>query len=140
MSVERNKALVAEVIERVFNAHDLDAMDEYYADDYVDHNPQVSPGRAAYKEFFVPLLTAFPDWRGSIEDLIAEGDKVVVRTIWQGTHKAALLGIPATGREVRYSAIDIFRISDEKVVEHWDQVDNLTMLQQLGVLAPIGSD
>jgi steroid delta-isomerase-like uncharacterized protein len=139
MSVEGNKALVAEIIERVFNAHDLDAMDAYYADDYIDHNPQIPPGRAAYKGVFAPLLTAFPDWRGSIEDLVAEDDKVVVRTTWQGTHKAGMLGIPATGKQVRYSAIDIFRIRDGRVVEHWDQVDNLTMLQQLGVLPPIGS-
>jgi steroid delta-isomerase-like uncharacterized protein len=139
MSLERNKDLVVRVIEEVFNAHDLDAIDRYYAEDYRDHNPQVPPGRTGYRAFFTPLLAAFPDWRGTVHDLIAEGDKVVARTTWQGTHQDDLLGIPATGRQVDYAAIDIFRIADGRIAEHWDQVDNLTMLQQLGLLPPLGT-
>lgn len=139
MSTEQNKQLVARVIEEVFNAHDLDAIERYYAEDYLDHNPQVPPGRTGYRAFFAPLLAAFPDWRGTVHDLIAEGDKVVARTAWQGTHQGDLLGIPATGRQVDYTAIDIFRIADGRIAEHWDQVDNLTMLQQLGLLPALGA-
>ncbi len=72
------------------------------------------------------------------EDMIAEGDKVVVRSTFRGTHKGDLMGIPPTGKQVTMPLILIYRIADDKIVEHWMQADALGLLQQLGVIPPMG--
>jgi predicted ester cyclase len=82
---------------------------------------------------------AFPDGSMTIEDMIAEGEKVVTRKTYRGTHQGELLSIPPTGRHVSVGLIDIMRIVDGKVVEHWNVGDDLGMLQQLGVIPPLGN-
>ena len=78
--------------------------------------------------------TAFPDFNVSIDDMIAEGDKIVARTTWKGTQKGEFMGIPSSGKRVSFSVIDIIRISGGKFVEHWGLMDNSAMMQQLGAV------
>ncbi len=77
---------------------------------------------------------AFPDSYFTVEDMVAEGDKVVTRKTFHGTHEGEFIGIPPSGRAVSMGLIDIVRISDGKVVEHWSMGDSLGMMQQLGVI------
>jgi len=80
------------------------------------------------------LHAAFPDWRHTIEDMIAEGDKVVARMTVQGTHKGDFLGVPASGKEVVFTNICIFRITSGKIMESWQEIDMMSVMQQLGVM------
>jgi predicted ester cyclase len=84
------------------------------------------------------IRAAFPDIHETVEDIIAEGDTVVTRTTWRGTHQGALLGIAPTGKHVSVSGIDISRVASGKFVEHWQSADNLGLLQQLGVVPSMG--
>jgi predicted ester cyclase len=79
-------------------------------------------------------LIGMPDFKTEIQELIAEGDKVVARVIMTGTHTGDFYGIPATGRRVEFTGIYIVRIADGKIVEHWGEEDSVSLLQQLGVL------
>ena len=84
------------------------------------------------------LLTAFPDMHAHIHDQVAEGDKVVTRKTFHATHKGEFFGIAPTDKEVRFDAIDIMRIDGGKIVEHWGEVDLLSLMQQLGAIPPPG--
>jgi steroid delta-isomerase-like uncharacterized protein len=91
------------------------------------------------KQFFVMLRSGFPDFQGIIEDLFAaEGDKVVLRFTFRGTHQGEFMGIAPTGKQVIMPGIDIFRIADGKLVELWNQEDMLGMMQQLGAIPEPG--
>jgi predicted ester cyclase len=83
-------------------------------------------------------LAGIPDLRVTIEELVAEGDKVAVRRAYVGTHRGELLGIPPTGKQVRVSGISIFRLAGGKIAEQWELLDRLALMQQLGVLATPG--
>jgi predicted ester cyclase len=84
------------------------------------------------------LRNAFPDFKATIDDIVAESDKVVIRMTWSGTHKGEFMGIPATGKRVSFGVIDIMRIAGGKLVEHWGQTDTMGMMQQLGAIpAPV---
>ena len=135
---EDNKALNRRFVEEVINEGNLDAIDELLDPGVVDHAapPGVPTGREGAKQFFAIVRSAFPDLHHTIEDMIAEGDKVVMRSTWSGTHQEEFMGIPATGRRVRVSAIDISRVADGRIVEHWEQSDALGLMQQLGVIPP----
>ena len=95
-------------------------------------------GLEAYKQFISMYLTAFPDSRFTIEDLIAEGDTVVVRYTVRGTHQGNLMAIPPTGKQASVTAIGIFRIVNGIAVEEWVNMDDLGLLQQLGVIPTMG--
>ncbi|MFQ6116758.1 MAG: ester cyclase [Candidatus Bipolaricaulia bacterium] len=141
MSVEENKALVRRVYEEVHNKGNLDAADELLASDFVDHNPfgpNVPPGPEGIKQEFTVFRRAFPDLNATIEEIIAEGDKVVTRLTIRGTHKGEFMGIAATGKQMILSVIDIVRISGGKVAERWGVEDNLGLMRQLGVVPPPG--
>ena len=136
MSTEDNKAIAAAVVERVMNQGDLAAVDEYYADGYIEHDvlpPTIPPGPEGIKQLIGMLRGAFPDLRYDIEDLVAEGDRVVQRVTGNGTMHGPLFGLPATGRSASWSEIHISRFAGGKVVEHWSVTDQLGMLQQLGL-------
>ncbi len=134
--LEENKALLRRVIDEVFNQHNLDAADQYYPGDYLQHNSHVPPGLAGFKQFFTMHFAAFPDLHATIEDLIAEGDKVAARLTWRGTHKGEFEGVAPTGKQITFTTMEFFRVGDGKLAEHWDEVDLLGMLQQIGVIAP----
>ena len=140
MSAEDNKAIVRCAYDAI-NQNDLDALDEMVDSDITDHDPAPGqgPGLEGVKQYFSSLHTAFPDVHMDVEDMIAEGEKVVARVSVSGTHQGEFLGIVPTGNQVAIKGIDILRIVDGKVVEHWGKFDDLGMLQQLGVVeAPAG--
>lgn len=134
MESEANKALIRGFFEKVINAGNLDVMDQILSPDFFSHEalpPSMPPGRAGAKQLFGMLCNAFPDLHATIEDEITEGDKVVVRVTFTGTQQGEFMGKPPTGRRVTYGVIDIFRISDEQVVEHWGIADMLSLIQQI---------
>jgi predicted ester cyclase len=135
MSLEENKAIVRKFLEE-YNKHDLDSFDdlfeEFVAPDYYDHTNQVD--REGLKQLFIMAFTAFPDWHETIEDIIAEGDKVWVHVKATGTHTGEWLGIPPTGNKVTSEMVDIYRIVNGKHVEGRFVTDQLDFLKQLGII------
>ena len=137
MSTEQNKALFRRVIEEVFNRGNISLLDELFAPDFVEHEelpPGIPAGSEGVKQLSTMFRSAFPDFKATIDDIIAEGDKVVVRGTWSGTHKGEFMGIPPTGKSVSFGVIDIVRIAGGKFVEYWGQMDSMGMMQQLGVI------
>jgi steroid delta-isomerase-like uncharacterized protein len=139
MSTEENKALVRRYTQEVFNAHNPDRTQEFVAGNVVSHNlpPGMPSGVEGIKQMTHMFVSAFPDLHLTIEDVIAEGDKVVERWTGTGTQQGAFAGIPPTGKRVTTTGIDIFRIANGKVVEHWSSSNDLGLLQQLGVIPPM---
>ncbi len=138
MSPEDNKALARRAYE-VFNQKDLALLDELCAPEIVDHNASMTiQGLEAYKQFLSMYLAASPDLYFTIEDQVAEGDKVVTRYTARGTHLGPFMGIPPTGKQVTVTGIGIIRIANGKIVEEWANGDNLGLLQQLGVFPAPG--
>jgi steroid delta-isomerase-like uncharacterized protein len=138
MSTEENKALARRELEEIFAAKgNLDAAEEIYAPNYISHQPAGDEdlrGPDAIKYFAAGVREAFPDMEITIEDQIAEGDKVVTRFRTRGTHQGDLWGIPATGREVEVRSVSTNRIEGGKIAEHWTSADQLGMMRQLGVI------
>ena len=137
MSTEQNKALIGRFIEEIFNRGNMSVVEALFAPDFVEHE-QLPPGipnnREGVKVLTSMLRSAFPDFKATIDDIVAEGDKVVIRMSWSGTQKGEFMGIPATGKRVSIGVIDIIRIADGKFVEHWGQMDSMGMMQQLGAI------
>jgi len=141
MSTEENKAIVQRLFEEVFNERRLDRADELVAPDYLDHAavPGQGPGlEGAKQQRWAMYFAAIPDMHATIDDLVAEGDKVVVRYTVEGTQQGQLPGVPPTGKRFRTSAICIYRLAEGKVAENWEQADLLGLMQQLGVGPPPG--
>ncbi len=142
MTVEENKALIRRYYEEIDAAarekRDAAFLDEFVASDYVNHNPPpgFTPDLEGLKQAYAYFLEANPDGYHLIEDMIAEGDKVVTRLSAYGTQTGELFGIPPTGKKFRETAIAIHRIANGKIVEHWGEADNLGVMQQLGVVPP----
>jgi steroid delta-isomerase-like uncharacterized protein len=137
MSVEQNKALFRRLIEEVFNKGNVSTIDEFLAPNFVEREvlpPGTPSGREGVKQLTMMFRTAFPDFNVSIDDMIAEGDKIVARTTWSGTQKGEFMGIPSSGKRVSFDVIDIIRISEGKGVEHWGVMDSSALMQQLGVI------
>lgn len=118
----------------MLNAGDPEVLDAFLAEDYINHNPFVEDGLAANKAFWRQWLAAFPDTHVTVEDAFATGDRVVGRFTYRATHHGTFLGIPATGRPIEMRSIDIWRVADGKMVEHWDELNTLELMQQLGVV------
>jgi steroid delta-isomerase-like uncharacterized protein len=137
MSAEENKALVRRAFEDGWNAGNLDVFDETDAPEYVLHDPSVPEdvrGVEAVKQFASMYLRAFPDLHFTIEEQLAEGDKVVTRWTSSATHQGELMGMPATGNRTGVSGITISRVSEDKLVEDWNNWDTLGLMRQLGVI------
>ncbi len=131
---EENKDLARRSWEMLVNQQNPDAIDELYAADLVWHEPdQDVRGSEEAKQFLDMYLSAFPDIRVTVEDEIAEGDKVVTRWTIRGTHQGEIEEFgPPTGRQVEIAGITIHRIEGGKIVEEWERYDNLSVMQQLG--------
>jgi predicted ester cyclase len=140
MSTEDNKAVVRRFYEEVMNKKNLAAIDEFIDPHGIDHAlpPGMPGGIEGSKQFIGMYLAAFPDLHFTVEDMIAEGDRVVSRLTTRGTHKGALMGIPPTGKQVTITGIDINRIVGGKSVEHWLEMDTMGMMQQLGIIPAPG--
>ena len=139
MSTEENKAVVRSAIDALNQKNWAALYDELTAPDFVLHDASTTiQGLEAYKQFISTFLTAFPDTHFTIEDVIAEGDTVVTRQTFGGTHAGDFDGIPPTGKQVTASAIDITLVANGKRVEQWFNGDDLGLLQQLGVIPAMG--
>lgn len=136
MSAESNKNLVRQFVEEAQTRHNLTAVDEYLAPDFVDHSVPVGlpPDREGVKMQFTMFFTAFPDLQAIIHDQVADDDKVVTRKTLRGTHQGDLMGIPPTGKTVNIEVIDILRVKNGKITDHWNNVDQFGLMQQLGVI------
>jgi steroid delta-isomerase-like uncharacterized protein len=135
---ERLKDAYRQIIDAISRG-DAEGLDELMAPEIVDHNPipNQAPGRDGFKQWMAAARTAFPDMRGTVEDVIVEGDRVAARTTWHGTHRGEFVGVGATGRRVSFSAFHLVRFSQDRAVEWWGTADLLKVLQQLG--APISA-
>lgn len=130
-----NKAIIQRAFE-CWNKRDFSGIAELFSD-CIYHSPPTGELKGeAYKKYFTSLLNAFPDGRLKMTDEVGEGDKVVIRWSFTGTHKAQLMGIASTGKQVAFTGMSITRIVDGKIVEAWEERDSLGMMQQLG-LVPI---
>ncbi len=131
-----SKTFVRSTTERIWSTGDANLIDEHMASSYVLHNAPTgfAPDREGLKAILHAMRSAFPDLRMTVEDVVAEGDRVVQRRRYEGTHKGELFGIPATGKSVNVSQITISRVADGKFAEEWAETDFLGMLQQLGVV------
>ena len=139
MSTEQNKAIARRYIEALDRGKGV-VEEDFFAPNYRYYMPG-SPdplGSKAGEQLQTMSYSAFPDMHATIEDQIAEGDAVVTRGTWHGTHQGTFMGIPPTGKQVTITGIMIQRYADGKLVEHRYEADNLGLLQQLGVVPPPG--
>jgi steroid delta-isomerase-like uncharacterized protein len=134
VSTRTNKAIVRRYLEQVFNERRTDLFEEFLVEKYQIHGAGIAPGREAAKEWYAMIGAAFPDMQLTFEDMIAEGEKVVIRGAFSGTHQGELFGIPATGKRVTQSSIFIFRLVKGEIVEGWYATNGPDLMQQLGVL------
>ncbi len=141
MSAEENKAIVRRFYEEVVNKSNLRLAEELIASNYIEHSapPGLAPGLEGFKQFLTMIGTAFPDIHVTVEDLIAERDRVAARLTIRGTHKGKLMGtILATGKQATWTGIDIVRIAGGKIIERWSERDLLSLMQQLGAVPKMG--
>jgi predicted ester cyclase len=139
MSTEANKALVYRLFEEGLNKNNSRVIDELVGPNYVNHNfPAPAPGAEGFKQVIGMFQTAFPDMQVTVEDAVAEGDKVATRGYFTGRHHGAFMGIPATDMPIKVAYSDVWRIENGKLVENWVQMDLLGMMQQLGVIPTPG--
>ena len=133
---EANKRLFRDYLETVFNKRQIDAADRYLADGLIEHNPNLPQGLAGRKKFLANVFAGFSDYHGEIQEILAEGDRIVVRILWTGTQDGPFLGRPATGRKLRFATADFIRVENGKFAEHWDVVDSLPRAIALGLVPP----
>jgi predicted ester cyclase len=140
MSTEDNKALLRRFYDEVINKKNWAAIDEFIDPNFVNHAlpPGMPAGIEGERQVFSMYTTAFPDTHFTVEDMIAEADKMVVRLSASATQQGTFMGLPPTGKHVRSTSIDIIRIAGGMLVERWSEMDMLGLLQQLGVALPPG--
>ena len=130
MSLSTNKALVKSFVEEVFNNHNLEAIERYLAEQGREGFKQKKEG---FKESLSAQFKAFPDIQVKIEHILAENDLVIVFLSFTGTHTGEFRGMPPTNKRINIRSADLYRIENEKIVEHWDVVDQLNLLQRIGI-------
>ncbi len=139
MSTEENKALVRRFEEEVWNGRNPSRVDEFFAASHIFRAAGSPPlDREGHRQMIAHFQDAFPDGRNTSEELLAEGDKVVQRWTFRGTHQGAFQGIPPTGRPVTLTGISIWRVEGGTIVESWHELDTLGLMQQLGVIPTPG--
>jgi steroid delta-isomerase-like uncharacterized protein len=140
-SLEQNKALMRNYIEEAWNKGNLDFIDKNFSSDFVSHGtlPGQPTNRDGVKRVIGTIRNAIPDLHITIEDMLAEGDKVASRWVTKGTHKGDLMGAKPTGNKISVSETVVVRVKDGKVVEGWANRDDLGFLQQIGLIPPLGS-
>jgi|SRR5579883_1255169 steroid delta-isomerase-like uncharacterized protein len=121
-SGEENKQLIRRLYEEALHQGNFASIDEMFSPDFVDHStPEQPAGPEGVKEYFADVREGFPDMRVTIDDLIAEGDRVVVRSTWRGTHLGTYDGMAATGKRAERTLIQIFRVKDGRILEEWNE-------------------
>lgn len=136
MSTEQNKSIVRRWVEEGWNKRNTALIDQLYAPDFYQHEtgPETVNSSEALKQFVAGYLTAFPDLHFTIEDLIAEGDKVVWRFKVTGNNTGPFMGGPSTGKAIAITGTITFRMEDSRMAEAWLNLDVLGLLQQVGVI------
>ncbi|MFE4468871.1 ester cyclase [Leifsonia sp. NPDC056824] len=134
MSAE-SRTLVRRMYDEVLNERSLEVIDQIAVEDYIENDPMPGQGggRSGLRDRVSMLVTALEP-RFTVEDVIAEGDRIVVRWRNRGTHVEPFLGLPASGRQFDIAGIDIYRVAGGRLAEHWHVVDQLAMLTQLGFI------
>jgi steroid delta-isomerase-like uncharacterized protein len=134
---EQNKNTVTSFIQGLFTKGDQGAVDDYLAEDFVDHDPPmgVPAGREGIRQAAAMFRAAFPDWHSDLGFYVAEGDLVTEYFTASGTQQGEIFGVPATGRTVTLAGINILRVRDGRITERWGRLDELGLMRQLG-LAP----
>lgn len=138
MSAERNKAIVRSFFEEVYNKGNSDIIDDIFSDDFDSNDPTSCgvKGPEYVKQFAIRMRTAFPDIHFTVDEMIAEGDRVVVHVTFRGTHLGEYMGIPPTGNQVTVKGVELARFAGRKIVEQgWHYYQELQLLQQLGLLS-----
>ena len=132
---ERNKQAVRDFYEEVFHKHDLGAVDRFMHDDYIQHNADCPQGKAGFLEFHKGFFAAIPDFRATINQIVAEADRVFVYNTITGTHTGyGFLDYPPTNNEIRFDTVDMYRLRDGKLCEHWDVADTRALFTQVGAI------
>jgi predicted ester cyclase len=138
MTSTTNKQIVKEFIAALFTDGDLTAIDRYVDPGFINHDPPLpgsSDGPDGMRKVAEIMRQAFPDWRSDVQHMIAEGDLVAEHFVAHGTHRGSVMGESPTGQDVVLRGVNIFRIANAKIVERWGRLDDLGLMQQLG-LAP----
>ena len=131
------KAQVMRFYDEVINQNKLELVEKYFAANLIEHEPMMHPELPVSENFkaaFQELRKGFPDLKFTVEDMLLEGDLVVVRFRMQGTHKGEFMGIGPTGKSIDVPGVDILRLAGGRFVEHWGVMDSLIMMQQLGMM------
>jgi predicted SnoaL-like aldol condensation-catalyzing enzyme len=129
----KNKEIVEAFCTAVFINHDLSTLDQLMRADYIQHNPDVPQGKAGFTQFFVQTFKAIPDFKYSLKQIVADGDLVWVYSTTTGTHTGGeWLGVQPTGNRLSFDVVDMFRLQDGKIAEHWDVADTYSLFSQLG--------
>ncbi len=141
-NAQTNKEIVQRMADEIWNQGNLDAADELFAADFVNHDPNPAPNPGdvtdleSYKGWVVEYLNAYPDYHVEVHDMVAEGDKVGARYTATGTHQGDFFGIEATGNQVTMTMVNVYRLAGGKIVEAWWSYDMLGMLEQIGFIEP----
>jgi steroid delta-isomerase-like uncharacterized protein len=131
-----NKIWVEQFYSEFMNKGNLKLLDKLVADDYVEHEPipEFELNKKGLHDYFKMMFIAFPDFRADIDFMIEEGNRVVVYLTYKGTHKGNYMGLKGSGKKIEFKAVDIIRVKDGKMTEHWGVLDVLGMLEQLGMV------
>lgn len=140
MSNDAAKAIVRRNTGEVQGRGNFQVFDELFSDDFVDHTPQPNmvPNKEGVRGLYTALRTAFPDFHAEIHWQAAEGELVTTYKTYHGTHHGSFLGVAATGREIQFETVDVMRVHDGKITEHWGVANLFSVLQQLGAW-PVGN-
>ena len=139
MSTEENKALIRRFFEKGPSGGDLAAANDLLADDFALHTPLPSaPGIQGMDDVITACRAAFEHLNVTVEDMVAEGDRVAARFTARGVHRGVFMGLPATGKPITMTGMEIFRIENGKIAELWGEANLLGLMQQLGIIHPFG--
>ena len=134
MSTDAAKAVVRRNTEEVQSKGNFDVFEEVFADDFVDHTPQPNmiPDKAGVRGLYRSLRAAFPDFRAEIHWQAADGELVTTYKTYHGTHQGTFLGVAPTGRQIHFETVDVMRVRNGKITEHWGVANLFSLMQQLG--------
>ncbi len=125
---------LAERFAQTLTDHDLDAFAELLDHEYINHNRYAQPGKDGSVGVFAAFLNAFEDFRVEVDDVIDAGATLVGRYTYRGLHTGTFMGIPASGAQIEMHSIDIWRVRDGRLHEHWDELNTLELFQQIGAI------
>ncbi len=141
MSSDKHKKVLRHIVDQVYNTANTEPLEKFFDKGCVLHHPAVPEpvqGIEGIRGFMSLIFTAFPDFHAEVEDMVAEGDKVAIRSVISGTFKGPFAGIPPTSQHTQWSVTAIYRFVDGKVAEAWEDVDMLGAFQRLGVIPVLG--